>query len=84
MAITGGALQPTWGSPTLNPEAFPVITSVKHLSPDVVEIRRKVLQKRFLNGDHILSEEVIVIDRSKAGMQKHVLLDQRSSIQGIK
>lgn len=43
---------------------FPVITSVKHLSPEKIELRRAIIYKRFYNSLPY-PEEVIRIDRSK-------------------
>ena len=45
---------------------FPVITSVKQLSPDVIEVRRAVMYHNFYNGEPY-PEEVIRIDRSLVG-----------------
>ena len=48
----------------LHRDSFPVITGVRNVSPDVVEIRRAILFKRFFNTQPY-PEEVIRIDRSK-------------------
>lgn len=54
---------------------YPVITSVKHIDEDTVEIKRAIIYKRFFNGLPY-PEETIRIDRSKIGKKPlDVVLD---------
>ena len=48
-------------------ETFPVITMVKQLSDDKVEIRRTIMYKNFFNSMMQYPEERIIIDRTAAG-----------------
>jgi hypothetical protein len=48
----------------LQKDYFPVITSVKHLTPDLIEIKRAIIYKRFYNNIPY-PEETIRIDRGR-------------------
>ena len=54
-------------------EIIPVITSVRQLTEDKVEVKRQILYKNFYNTISA-PEEVIIIDRSKMRQKNEVVM----------
>ena len=69
---------------TPHPEKIPIITNVKHLSKDKVEVTRKILFKDFHNNTDDLPEEVIVINRANLGVKGSVVLQSLATYPGLK
>ena len=66
------------------PEKIYLISSVKHLSPEVVEVRRKILYKNFYNPAETMPEEVFTINRKALGKKGKVVMQMLSSYPGFK
>ena len=62
---------------------IPVITSVQHLSPDKVEIRRRIIYKTFHNTINS-PEEVFIVDRSKMRYKNEVVMQMVATYPGFK
>ena len=65
-------------------DLIPVITSVKQLSPDKVEIRRKMLYKSFHNSSESTPEEVIVVNRANLKQPGAVVMQSLTTYPGLK
>ena len=90
LRVTGGAMREVWGGPQIaTQDHFPVIQSVRHITPDIVEIRRRLIHKRFHNhnnndGDSAENEEIIFVNRAAMGSKTKVALDQTLIEPGVK
>jgi hypothetical protein len=63
-------------------DSYPVITSIKNLSTDIVEIKRKIIHKRFFNTEE--QEEVIIINRKAAGLKGKIMMETHLNEPGVK
>ena len=78
LRVTGGAMREVWGGPqTATTDRFPVITSVRHINADIVEIRRRLIHKRFHNNSNQeeANEEILFVNRGAIGAKNKIALD---------
>ena len=71
-----------WCQPDDN--LIPVITSVKQLDSERVEIIRHFLHKRFFNTKVLVAEEQMVVSRKGALDKKSVVLQTKTDFPGLK
>ena len=66
-----------------HPSIIPVITSVKQLSDDKVEIKRQIIYKNYYNTSQ-LPEETFVVDRSKMRKKNEIVMQMLATYPGLK
>ena len=67
-----------------HPEKIPIITSVKQLSNERVEVRRKVIYKNYHNNQDDLPEEIIVVSRNHMNLKGMVVMQTLTTYPGLK
>ena len=67
----------------LQKDYFPVITSVKHITPEVIEIKRAIIYKKFFNTQPYPTE-TIRIDRNKVNSRPQDIVLESYADYGFK
>ena len=82
IAALVGSFQKAWTKPDEN--LIPVITSVKQIDRDRVEIRKKYLYKKFYNVPGLMPEEITVINKSNSRKRDEIVMQSKVEYPGLK